>query len=319
MSTATKLENISALRGDTKGILDNIANPLASDESVDKKGDSDKFIIKTQRDGTHDWIPETNENITIENESSLFGESLLNRYFTPTRMLLRHGNVISSGMSKADAQASVLKFQKTDKSNSLETTGDGLTGLKESDDIAVSSLTAPIFKPIKHTIECLFTLTDLEVFSANPNGYVTFSETISGYVLSLKKKNNEDKAEITIIEKGTSSEVPVDTLPAPVALPATEVSTVSFTSNWEVVTRALTYEIEYSITPDFTGETTIRGGITTLNDLLEGEFSSDQPYYYRIRAHNATLTSGWSNIIRVDFPYTGDGALYNWYTAKGII
>jgi uncharacterized protein (TIGR02145 family) len=208
MNTATKLECISALRGDTKGIFDNLSNPLSSDLTADKKGDSDNFIVKTQRDETYVWIPETDENIIIESESSIFGDALLNRYFTPTRMLIRLANRITSGMTKTDAQASVLKFQKTDKSNSLITTGEGLTSLKESDDIIVSSLEQPIYKPIKHTIECLFTLTDLEVLCANPTGYLNFGlnldgNIITGYLLSLKKKNNEDKAEITIIERVT--------------------------------------------------------------------------------------------------------------------
>jgi hypothetical protein len=200
MGTDTKFENISVLRGDTKGILDNLANPLTDDDTEDKKGDSDNFIIKTQKSTPYQWIPETNENISVDNGSSIFGESLLNRYFTPSRMLIRHGNRIKSGMTRPDAIASVLKFQKTDKSSTLETTGETYT-IKESDDIHVSTLADPIFKPIKHTVECLFTQTDLEIISANPLGYLTFSDTVSGYLLSLKKKNNEDKAEITIIER----------------------------------------------------------------------------------------------------------------------
>jgi hypothetical protein len=200
MGTDTKFENISALRGDTKGILDNLANPLTDDDTEDKKGDSDNFIVKTQKSTPYQWIPETNENISVDNGSSIFGESLLNRYFTPSRMLIRHGNRIKSGMTRPDALVSVLKFQKTDKSSTLETTGETYT-IKESDDIHVSTLADPIFKPIKHTVECLFTQTDLEILSANSLGYLTISDTVSGYLLSLKKKNNEDKAEITIIER----------------------------------------------------------------------------------------------------------------------
>jgi hypothetical protein len=203
MNTATKFENISPLRGDTKGILDNLSTPITEDETRDIKGDSDIFIIKTQVDATYDWKPEKAENISVDNGSSLFKDDLLNRYFTPSRMLIRQGNRIKSGMTKLDA-ASVLRFQKTDKDSSLETTGtagiDDYT-IIESDDILVSSMADPIFKPMKHTIECLFTQTDLELLSANPLGYLTFSDTISGYLLSLKKKNNEDKAELTIIEK----------------------------------------------------------------------------------------------------------------------
>jgi hypothetical protein len=200
MGTDTKFENISPLRGDTKGILDNLADPLTDDDTKDTEGDSDIFIIKTQKSTPYEWIPETNENISVDNGSSIFGESLLNRYFTPSRMLIRHGNRIKSGMTRPDALASVLKFQKTDKSSTLKTTGETYA-ITESDDILVSTLADPIFKPIKHTIDVLFTQTDLELISANPLGYLTFSDTVSGYLLSLKKKNNEDKAVITIIER----------------------------------------------------------------------------------------------------------------------
>lgn len=202
MNTSTKFENISILRGDTKGIMDNLSNPILGDETIDTKGDSDIFIIKTQKDAVYNWKPEKAENITIAS-GSLFGEDLMNRYFTPSRMLIRHGNRIKSGMTKLSS-TDVLRFQKSDKSNSLETTGTaGIENytIKESDDILVSSLANPIYKPIKHTVDCLFTQIDLELLQATPLGYITFSSDISGYLLSLKKKNNEDKATITIIER----------------------------------------------------------------------------------------------------------------------
>jgi len=54
---------------------------------------------------------------------------------------------------------------------------------------------------MKHTVECSFDFSDLELIQATPFGYLKFSDTISGYILNLKKKNTEAKAEITIIEK----------------------------------------------------------------------------------------------------------------------
>jgi len=54
---------------------------------------------------------------------------------------------------------------------------------------------------MKHTITCRFDFSDLEAIQLNPLGYIRFSNTISGFLLSLKKKNNEDKAEISIIER----------------------------------------------------------------------------------------------------------------------
>jgi len=198
MNTASKFENISKYRGDTKGIFSNIANSIATTGgTTDTTGDDSIFIVKTQRYGDA-WKPEKGENITIEDDTSLFRNDLLNRYFTPSRMLIRHGNKIKAGMTKY--LESVLAFQKSDKANNLKTTGEGFT-LTESDDIFVSNLADPIYKPMKHTITCRFDFTDLEAIQQNSLGYIKFSDTISGFLLSLKKKNNEDKAEISIIER----------------------------------------------------------------------------------------------------------------------
>lgn len=199
MNTATKWENISPYRADTKGIYDNIANPLGTDASTDTKGDDSVFILKTQKDGTA-WKPEKETNVAIINNSSLFKEDLLNRYYTPTRMLLRHGNRITAGMTKTDAQASYLRFQKSDKSSTLQTSYSG-DSILEGDDLVVSSLAAPIYKAIKHVVTVPITHTELEAIQTNPFGYITISDTISGYLLSMKKKNNSDKVDITIIEK----------------------------------------------------------------------------------------------------------------------
>jgi len=73
--------------------------------------------------------------------------------------------------------------------------------LSENENILISDLAAPIYKPIQHTVECTFDFADLEAIQLKPFGYIKFSDELSGYLLNLKKKNNEAKAEITIIEK----------------------------------------------------------------------------------------------------------------------
>lgn len=202
MNTATKWENISPYRGDTKGIIDNISSPVTAEEgSTDTKADSSIFIVKTQRDPSDStkWIPETSENITIVDNTSVFKESLMNRLYTPSRILYRHGNILRAGLSKF--LTSLLTFQKTDKSSSLKTSGEGIDNLTERDDILVSTLAEPLYKAMKHTVEVEFTFSDLALLQQYPYRYITLSDNISGYLLTLKKKNNEDKAEITIIEK----------------------------------------------------------------------------------------------------------------------
>jgi len=208
MNTDAKYNCISPLRGDTKGILSALATEA---DTKDTKGDNQMFIVKTQRsDLTYltgfgwtlklgkGWKPERGENITIEDSTSIFRDDLLNRYFTPSRMLKRNANRIKSGMVKFPS--SVLTFQKSDKLQGLKTTGEGYT-ITENEDIFVSDLTNPIYRPMRHTVECDFDLTDLQTLMQNKNGYIKFSDNISGYLLHLKKKNNEAKAEISIIER----------------------------------------------------------------------------------------------------------------------
>jgi hypothetical protein len=208
MNTASKFEVISWLRGDTKGILDNISNPIGVNGSTDTKGDNSVFIIKSRKHPTSTvkWIPETDQSITVRNGSSLFKNDLLNRYFTPTRMLIRHANRFKAGMMKE--LTSVLKFQASDKSNQLETSTDGgVTSLFENQDLVISTLADPIFKSMKHTVIIPeWTFADQELIQLYPNKYLSFGigldgKEITGYLLPLKKKNAEDKIELTIIEK----------------------------------------------------------------------------------------------------------------------
>ncbi len=208
MNTATKFEAISWLRGDTKGIYDNISNPIGVNGSTDTKGDGSVFIIKSRKHltSTVKWIPETDQSITVRHESSLFKNALLNRYFTPTRILIRHINRIKAGMMKLNSD-SVLKFQASDKSNSLETSTDGgVTSLFENQDLIISSLANPIYKAIKHTAIMIFTRADLALAIAYPYRYWDFGtdlkgNNVSGFLLNLKQQNLSDKAEITIIER----------------------------------------------------------------------------------------------------------------------
>jgi hypothetical protein len=118
-------------------------------------------------------------------------------------MLIRQGNRITSGFTTSDLKASKFIFQTSDKLQTLKTTGEGYT-IAENDDILISNLPNPIYKPIKHTVECSFDYQDLEAIKALPYRWIKFSETISGYLLNLKKKNNEAKAEITIIQRYVS-------------------------------------------------------------------------------------------------------------------
>jgi len=205
INTDSKFENIVQLRGDTKGILDALGTPI---DTTDTKVDNSLFIVKTQRSGL-EWIPERGENIAIEGNTSIFGNDLYNRYFTPTRMLKRHGNKISAGFTKPIFQESSLVFQTSEKLQTLRTIGtaqsEEVYTISENEDILVSDLANPIYKPMKHTIECDFSFADLEAIQANPFGYLRYttpeSTNLTGFLINLKKKNDEGKVILTIIER----------------------------------------------------------------------------------------------------------------------
>jgi hypothetical protein len=113
-------------------------------------------------------------------------------------MLLRHGNRLKGSLLKF--LSSYLRFQSATKLQTLKTTYEGET-IIENQDIQVTDLNDAIFKPIKHSVTCKFTFEDFETLMNNPKGYIKFTDEIYGYLLSLKKTNNEDRATIEIIEK----------------------------------------------------------------------------------------------------------------------
>ena len=66
-------DNTSDYRADTQGIAILLENNIYSAGSEDVKGEDDIFIVKSQESGT-EWDAETDENIQILNDSSLFEE-----------------------------------------------------------------------------------------------------------------------------------------------------------------------------------------------------------------------------------------------------
>lgn len=194
------LELISGIRGDMMGIIKQLLNPTTSTSSgsTDVEGDEDIFMTKVI-DKTTYYLAETNEEISVVDDSSLFGDESLNLFMTPFRSFLRHGNKLTSGLW--DWQKSMyLRWQKSSKNVNLITSLDG-DEVEETADVRINDLTAPIYKPIRHTATCKLTISELATLAANPYQLIKFSDTISGYLLDIKMKNAEDKATIEIIEK----------------------------------------------------------------------------------------------------------------------
>lgn len=189
----TEFDNTSPLRADTRGILALLNKPIGTE---DVSGDEDVFIIKTQQDIY--WEAETDENITIENGTSLFQTGSLNLYFTPTRNLIRHGSEINAGL--ALVPGTELTYQYADKNAALETTGEGYT-VKENDDILASDLASPLWHPEILTVEVPFYEPDYVAVTTNPNGYITLSDDYCGWIKELRWKFAQNMATITLIRK----------------------------------------------------------------------------------------------------------------------
>ncbi len=88
---------------------------------------------------------------------------------------------------------------------------------------------------------------------------------------------------------------------APVALAASAIATNGFTANWSSASGATGYRLDVSTSSTFEGYTTgyddLDAGIAT--SLTVTGVTLDQPYYYRVRAYNASGVSGYSNVIVV--------------------
>lgn len=109
---------------------------------------------------------------------------------------------------------------------------------------------------------------------------------------------------ITAVAAGNTSTATVEVKkapPAPVATPATDLTTVSFTANWNPVPNAEKYKLDIARDPSFTDM------LTGFDDLDVGNVLSypvpdvapSIKYYYRIRTEISSKSSPNSNVIKV--------------------
>jgi len=193
LPVGNKLELISKLRGDPKGMFVQLENPVVGEganASEDVDGDEDAFVLKTQKDGATEWKPEVFENYTVLDNSSLFGNSSWNLFITPTNIFLRNKERIATGLNVA--QNSVLAYQQSGKLSTLKTkkTG-GLTEVTENQDIKVITqvITEPQIGLPKFDIR-LLTVTvpfydeDYSTLLANKNKLVKLSRNIAGWLIT---------------------------------------------------------------------------------------------------------------------------------------
>lgn len=205
----TKLNNPNSLdlkcefTASISAISNCLEMPIETTGSEDIEEDGNIFIIKSQREG-ESWVVEKEENITIENNSSMFGDSSLNLYITPLRNLIRNANRFTPALQKM--RSSKIKHQTSNKYQNLETTGEGYT-IIENKDLTVNELATPKIRLMKHTFECYFTNNEFrELNERGFDGVMNYLKlikfgNISGWILTVSKKLTEDKATFELIEK----------------------------------------------------------------------------------------------------------------------
>jgi hypothetical protein len=95
---------------------------------------------------------------------------------------------------------------------------------------------------------------------------------------------------------------------APIASPATFVASTSFRANWRSVNGATGYTLDVATNNSFTNYVAGYHNLNVGNALSHSVagLSPSTTYYYRVRAHNGTGTSGNSNVVSVTtLPPTG--------------
>lgn len=203
LNNPNTLDLKSEFRADTTGISNCLEMPVKLTGSEDIEEDGHVFIIKSQREGSA-WVAEKEENIQIVNNSSLFGDSSLNLYFTPLRNLIRNANRFVAALQKMPG--SKIKHQTSNKYQNLETTGEGYTVI-ENGDLIVSDLATPKYRLMKHTFECYFTNAEMRTLNERgSDGVMNYLKLIKfgnkyGWILNVSKKLTEDKATFELIEK----------------------------------------------------------------------------------------------------------------------
>lgn len=99
----------------------------------------------------------------------------------------------------------------------------------------------------------------------------------------------------------SSSQVAYTKCSAPVATSATNIGGASFSANWNTVTNATSYRLDVSTSISFSSFVSGYNDLNVLNVLTYSVtgLSANTPYYYRVRAVNASGASDNSNTITV--------------------
>lgn len=182
---------VAPYRNDMYGIEFHRAN-LADKPTTDSKNDNATFVLEVTDNASvvtlTDPSPAFNGNAyglrRLQNNSGnsvsglIAGDRAFNLSLTPKRNLIRNGALIHSALHQQDSKT--IKFQTTDKNPSL-VSNLGSGAIKESDDVLVSSLAAPLFLPMIFQFETDVPGDLSALITANPYGKIGFSYRGSQY------------------------------------------------------------------------------------------------------------------------------------------
>ncbi len=147
---------------------------------------------------------------------------------------------------------------------------------------------------------------DLYDIDLNKNGFDTGYYVSKDYYNLKKvfKQVREDRGRIIVVSVNDNSKVElIDEgripLTDPVATAATNITTSSFSANWNIVSGALGYYLDVSTSSDFSSfvigyENRNVGNVLTYSVIGLHDVTN---YYYQIRAYNNSETSNDSNVI----------------------
>jgi hypothetical protein len=189
---------VATYRADNQGIRLLLKAPDSTDyqSSKDYKGDDEIFIVDAFNDsGT--YTASMDEDFSVVG-GTIYADRSFNLKITPKRNLLRNGKQIKAGMTHS--LGDYLRWQASDKNTNLYsrlTTESA--NVKENADVQVTDLEDCRWLNEVYKVQAYLTPAEKLAIDANMNGLIKLSADKYGWILSLKTKNKDGKAEFEIL------------------------------------------------------------------------------------------------------------------------
>lgn len=202
-------ENICRDRADGQGMMKILNAPSKEgyDPTEDVSGDGDNFLIASIRDGAG-FKAKTNEGYEFIG-GAVYAFSSFNIDYAPSLCLRRHGGDIRAFLHKH--LNSYIRYQSSEKNNSLITRVPGGSDIHEDGDIMANDLDVNRFIPEAYPLESYISIDELNRFDVNPNGLIKVSDDIYGWIYdTLKTKNKNGKMECKILRANLNVINPIE-------------------------------------------------------------------------------------------------------------